>query len=112
MLDAGRARSLAIMASKRNPQFADVPTLNEALGISYSTGAWRGIAAPRNLPPDMAKTLVTALERAYKAKEFTDFMNARGFGTIWADPEGFAAFMDKSDRAMGEAMRAAGLARA
>jgi len=112
MLDAGRARSLAIMASKRNPQFADVPTLNEVLGISYSTGAWRGIAAPRNLPPDMAKTLVAALERAYKAKEFTDFMNARGFGTIWADPEGFAAFMDKSDRAMGEAMRAAGLARA
>jgi len=112
MLDAGRARSLAIMAPKRNPQFAEVPTLNEALGINYSTGAWRGIAAPRNLPGEMAKTLVGALERAYKSKEFTDFMHARGFGTVWAEPGGFADFMDKSDRAMGEAMRAAGLARA
>ncbi|PHK93894.1 tripartite tricarboxylate transporter substrate-binding protein [Pseudoroseomonas rhizosphaerae] len=111
MLDAGRARSLAIMAPQRNPQFAAVPTLNEMLGINYSTGAWRGIAGPRNLPPEIARTLTAALERAYKAKEFTDFMNARGFGTIWADPEGFATFMGRSDQAMGEAMRAAGLAR-
>ncbi|MFC4166917.1 tripartite tricarboxylate transporter substrate binding protein [Teichococcus aestuarii] len=111
MLDAGRARSLAIMAPQRNPQFDTVPTLNEKLGISYSTGAWRGIAAPRGLPDEMAKTITAALERAYKAKEFTDFMNARGFGTVWADPDGFATFMGRSDAAMGEAMRAAGLAR-
>lgn len=111
MLDAGRARSLAIMAPQRNPQFGTVPTLNEVLGINYSTGAWRGIAAPRSLPDEMARTITAALERAYKAKEFTDFMNARGFGTVWADPEGFGTFMGRSDAAMGEAMRAAGLAR-
>jgi tripartite-type tricarboxylate transporter receptor subunit TctC len=44
MIDAGKAKSLAIMASERNPQFKDVPTLNETLGINYSIGAWRGIA--------------------------------------------------------------------
>ncbi|MGL5736158.1 MAG: tripartite tricarboxylate transporter substrate binding protein, partial [Beijerinckiaceae bacterium] len=47
MIDAGKAKSLAVMASARNPQFKDVPTLNEALGINYSVGAWRGIAAPK-----------------------------------------------------------------
>jgi hypothetical protein len=43
--------------------------------------------------------------------EFRRFMAARGFGTAFADAEGFAAFMDRSDQAMGEALRAVGLAR-
>jgi tripartite-type tricarboxylate transporter receptor subunit TctC len=57
MIDAGKAVSLAVMAPQRNPQFKDVPTLNEALGINYSVGAWRGIAAPKNLPPAIASKL-------------------------------------------------------
>ena len=44
MIDAGKARSLAVMAPERNPAFPDVPTLKEAMGIDYATGAWRGIA--------------------------------------------------------------------
>lgn len=111
MIDAGKAKSLAIMAAARNPQFAQVPTLNETLGIRYSTGAWRGIAAPAKLPKDLADQLTAALDRAFKSSEFKDFMNARGFGTTWADQAGFASFMAESDKAMGEAMKAAGLAR-
>jgi tripartite-type tricarboxylate transporter receptor subunit TctC len=111
MIDAGRARSLAIMAPARNPQFADVPTLNESLGINYSVGAWRGIAGPRGLPQPVADQLTAALKRAYDSKEFQDFMGGRGFGVKWADPAAFAKFMADGDAAMGVAMRAAGLAR-
>jgi tripartite-type tricarboxylate transporter receptor subunit TctC len=50
MIDAGKAKSLAVMAAQRNPAFKDVPTLNEVLGINYSVGAWRGIAAPKGIP--------------------------------------------------------------
>ena len=111
MIDAGRARALAIMAPARNPMFAQVPTLNETLNINYSVGAWRGIAAPRNLPADIANTLGAALKRAYDNREFQDFMSSRGFGTVWGDAAQFASFMADGDRAMGEAMRGAGLAR-
>ncbi|EFH12371.1 Bug family tripartite tricarboxylate transporter substrate binding protein [Teichococcus cervicalis] len=111
MIDAGRARSLAIMAAQRNPQFGQVPTLNETLGINFSTGAWRGIAAPKNLPDAMRQQLTAAVERAYNSAEYKDFMNARGFGMVWADAGAFASFMSESDKAMGEAMRSAGLAR-
>lgn len=111
MLDAGRARSLAIMASQRNPQFANVPTLNETLGINYSVGAWRGIAGPRGLPPEVANRLVAELKKAYDSREFQEFMNNRGFGMKWADPDGFARFMAEGDTAMGGMMRGAGLAR-
>jgi tripartite-type tricarboxylate transporter receptor subunit TctC len=111
MIDAGRARALAIMAPARNPMFAQVPTLNETLNINYSVGAWRGIAAPRNLPAEIANTLGAALKRAYDNREFQEFMASRGFGTVWGDATQFASFMADGDRAMGEAMRGAGLAR-
>jgi tripartite-type tricarboxylate transporter receptor subunit TctC len=111
MIDAGRARSVAIMAPQRNPAFKDVPTLNEALGINYSVGAWRGIAAPKGIPESVNATLVSALKKAYDSKEFQEFMAARGFGTTWADPAGFAKYMAEGDKAMGSAMAAAGLAK-
>jgi tripartite-type tricarboxylate transporter receptor subunit TctC len=111
MIDANRARALAIMAPARNPMFGQVPTLNETLGINYSTGAWRGIAGPRNLPQDVSQALAAALKRAYDNREFQEFMSSRGFGTVWGDAAQFASFMADGDRAMGEAMRAAGLAR-
>jgi tripartite-type tricarboxylate transporter receptor subunit TctC len=111
MIDAKRARALAIMAPARNPMFAQVPTLNETLGINYSVGAWRGIAGPRNMPAEIANTLGAALKRAFDNREFQDFMASRGFGTVWGDAAQFAAFMAQSDKSMGEAMRGAGLAR-
>ena len=111
MIDANRARALAIMAPARNPMFAQVPTLNETLGINYSVGAWRGIAGPRNMPAEIATTLGAALKRAFDNREFQDFMASRGFGTVWGDAAQFAAFMAQSDTSMGEAMRGAGLAR-
>lgn len=111
MIDAGKAKSLAIMAPERNPQFKDVPTLKEGLGVDYSVGAWRGIAGPKGMPADVAATLTAALKKAYDSAEFKDFMGSRGFGVTWADPAGFAAYMDKGDKAMGEAMTAAGLAK-
>ncbi|MCZ8141354.1 MAG: tripartite tricarboxylate transporter substrate binding protein [Acetobacteraceae bacterium] len=111
MIDANRARALAIMAPARNPMFAQVPTLNETLGINYSVGAWRGIAGPRNMPAEIANTLGAALKRAFDNREFQDFMASRGFGTVWGDAAQFATFMAQSDVAMGEAMRGAGLAR-
>ena len=112
MLDAKRARSLAIMAETRHPNFPDVPTLGEALGLNHQTGAWRGIAAPRGLPAEQTATLIAALDRAYKSKQYVDFMNSRGFGMVWAPGVEFAAMMAESDKAMGAAMRAAGLAKA
>lgn len=111
MIDAGKAKSLAIMAPARNPQFPDVPTLNESLGINYTIGAWRGLAGPKGLPQPVADKLVAALDKIYKSSEFQEFMKGRGFGMTWADPKGFASFMDDGNKQMGVSMKAAGLAK-
>jgi tripartite-type tricarboxylate transporter receptor subunit TctC len=112
IIEAGKARSLAVMAKARNPAFPDVPTLKEAMGIDYSTGAWRGIAGPKGLPADVSTKLTASLKKVFDSKEFKDFMGNRGFGTVWGNATEFAAFMDKGDAQMGVAMKAAGLSKA
>jgi tripartite-type tricarboxylate transporter receptor subunit TctC len=111
LVEAGKAKSLAIMADERNPMFANVPTLREASGVNYSVGAWRGMAGPKGLPVDVQNKVVAALKRANESKEFKEFMSSRGFGIKWADSPGFAKFMANGDAAMGVAMKAAGLAK-
>jgi tripartite-type tricarboxylate transporter receptor subunit TctC len=112
LIEAGKARSLAVMAHERNPAFPNVPTLKEEMGIDYATGAWRGFAGPKGLPADIATKLTAALKQANESKEYRDFMSSRGFGVKWADAQGFATFMDAGDEQMGKAMKAAGLAKA
>jgi len=112
IIEAGRAKSLAIMAPERNPQFPDVPTLKESIGVDYSVGAWRGIGGPLKMPQEIASTLTTALQKVWDSKEFKDFMNARGFGMVWADADGYAKHMEESDAKLGAAMKAAGLTKA
>jgi tripartite-type tricarboxylate transporter receptor subunit TctC len=111
MIDAGKVKSLAVMAAERNPAFKDVPTLKEAAGIDYSVGAWRGIAAPKGLPKEIADKLTAELKKASESKEFVEFMANRGFGVKWADAAGFASFMADGDAKMKAAMTAAGLAK-
>jgi tripartite-type tricarboxylate transporter receptor subunit TctC len=111
MLDAGKARALAIMAPQRNPQFPNVPTLKEEIGVDWSIAAWRGIAAPPNLPAPVVARLVASLKKIYDSKEYQEFMAQRGFGVVWADPAGLAKHMAEDDAKMGSVMKALGIAK-
>jgi tripartite-type tricarboxylate transporter receptor subunit TctC len=111
IIEAGKARSLAIMAPERNPQFPDIPTLKEAMGVDYKTGAWRGFAGPKNLPQPIAEKLTASLKKVFDSKEYKEFMNNRGFGMIWGDAAAFEKFMEAGDKQMGDAMKAAGIAK-
>ncbi|WP_431283753.1 tripartite tricarboxylate transporter substrate binding protein [Humitalea sp. 24SJ18S-53] len=111
MLDAGRARSLAVMSGERLGAFPNIPTLKEAMGIDYSSGAWRGIAAPLNIPAAARTAMNAALDRVFKSQDYIDFMNARGFGLLYADSAGFGRHLEQADTSLGDAMKAAGLAR-
>ena len=111
IIDGGRARALAVMAPERLGAFPQVPTLKEAMGVDYSTGAWRGIAAPLNLPAEIAATVSGALRKVYDSAEYKDFLNNRGFGLTYADGPGFGRHLAAADASLGAAMRGAGLAR-
>jgi tripartite-type tricarboxylate transporter receptor subunit TctC len=111
LIDAGKVRSLAVMDSQRSALFPNVPTLKEATGSTWGTGAWRGIAAPKGLPADVAARLEAAVKKAYDSKEYKDFMAQRGFGMLWGNSGDFARFMAKGDADMKAVMTAVGLAK-
>jgi tripartite-type tricarboxylate transporter receptor subunit TctC len=111
MLDANRARSLAVMSTKRNPIFPNVPTLKEATGSDWQMAAWRGMAGPKGMPKDAVDRLASALKRVYDSKEYQEFMAGRGFGVIYGNPQEFAAFMAKSDEDLGKVMKSVGIAK-
>ena len=111
MLDAGKAKSLAVMSDSRNPTFPNVPTLKEATGSDWTVAAWRGIAAPKGLPANIAASYEAVLKKIYDSKEFQDFMKDRGFGLVWKPGQEFADWMAQSDESLGKVMAAVGLAK-
>lgn len=111
LIDAGKVKSLGIFNDERSSLYPNVPTGKEELGFTWKTGAWRGIAAPKNLPKDIEARLQAAIKKAYDSKEYHGFMNQRGFGLLWAGPADFAKFMADTDKQMGAVMKAVGLAK-
>jgi tripartite-type tricarboxylate transporter receptor subunit TctC len=111
MIDAGKARALAIMDPAPPALYPNLPTLKKELGSDWAIAAWRVIAAPKGIPADAQKRLVSALKKVYDSKEYKEFMTSRGLGMIYADPQGTAKFMAQSDANLGAALKAVGLAK-
>jgi tripartite-type tricarboxylate transporter receptor subunit TctC len=109
LIDAGKVRSLAVMSDKRAALYPNVPTLKEATGSNWGTGAWRGMAAPKGLPADVRAKLEGALKKVYDSKDYQEFMASRGFGVIWGTGEEFGKFMAKGDADMKAVMTAVGI---
>jgi tripartite-type tricarboxylate transporter receptor subunit TctC len=109
LIDAGKVRSLAVMADKPAALYPNVPTLKAATGSDWTMAAWRGIVAPKGIPNDARDKLAAAVRKVVASKEYTDFMAQRGFGVIYACPEDFGKFMAKSDTDLGATMKAVGL---
>jgi tripartite-type tricarboxylate transporter receptor subunit TctC len=111
LIDAGKVKSLAILDDKPSSLYPGVPTAQQAIGTTWTLGTWRGVGAPRNLPPDIEGRLQAAVKKACESQEYRDFMAKRGFGVRWAEPAAFARMMADSDEQMGVVMKAVGLAR-
>jgi tripartite-type tricarboxylate transporter receptor subunit TctC len=110
LIDAGKVTPLAIMAAERDPKFPDVPTLKE-LGIDWTCGAWRGIAAPAGTPPEIVAVLEKAIETVVKSEDFIKFMKNRGYGIYYLNSADFAKTLSQADQDNGEIMKAAGIAK-
>jgi tripartite-type tricarboxylate transporter receptor subunit TctC len=111
LIEAGKAKPLAVMDSKKSELFPNVPTMKDAAGSSWTVSAWRGLAGPKGMPKDVETKLITAIKKIWDSKEFKDFASSKGYGTEWAAGPDFAKFMAKGDADMGVVMKAAGLAK-
>ncbi len=111
LIEAGKAKPLAVMSDKRTALFPDVPTMQQAINVNYQVAAWRGIAAPKGLPADVTAKLIATIKKVSESQGWKDFAASKGYGVAWAPGPEFAAFMAKADAGMGVTMKAVGLAK-
>ncbi len=103
-------RTLTIMGRSRVARFGNVPTLQEALGLPYVSGAWRGLVAPRGLDPATAAALTVAARKAWEDSAFQAQMRRRGYLPSWSAGRGFGQYMEASSTRLGRTLKSAGLA--
>jgi len=111
LIEADKVRPLILLGSKPDGIFPKVPLYQDASGKTWNAGAWRGIAGPKGLPKDVADRLSSALKKIYDGKGYQDFLTARGFGALYAEPAAFGQFMAEKDTSFGVAMKAVGIAK-
>jgi tripartite-type tricarboxylate transporter receptor subunit TctC len=56
--------------------------------------------------------MAAALKRVFDSAEYKEFLNNRGFGLVYADAPGFGRHLEAANTSLGDAMKAAGLAKA
>ena len=109
MIDAGKVKSLAVLAKARISAFPNVPTVKEAIGKDYEGGTWRGLAAPAGLPADVTEKLVAAAEKVATSEAYKKFLAEKGFGYAFAKGPAFGTFLANAHKTNGEVMNALGL---
>ncbi|MEP9350903.1 tripartite tricarboxylate transporter substrate binding protein [Xanthobacter sp. KR7-225] len=83
-LDAGKAKCLAIFAPARVATHPDVPTFKEQ-GYDVTTTSDYVVYAPKDLPADVRKTLVAAVETAVKDPDFVKVLSAQSIVVAFQD---------------------------
>ena len=100
LLTAGRIRSLGVMAEARVPQFPDIPTFREQ-GIDWTLGVLRGLAVPKDTPPDRVRLLAEAVRRVVEGEGYRSSMATSGFTPVYEDPARFRVSLEEIDRRLG-----------
>jgi tripartite-type tricarboxylate transporter receptor subunit TctC len=96
---------------ERNPTVPDAASLTD-LGVpSESTVLWRGIIAPKAVPPDRLAALQKAFADAAQSPKFKEFMEKRGEEAKGSSSAEFRQLIDTEYEAMGKVMESIGLAK-
>ena len=104
-ISSGKARALVTMEDRRHPRFADVPTVDEALGRRWSVAHWRGLVGPKGLPAAVGERFVSALRKVADDAGFRREAAANSFTVRWRFGADFASYMDEDDRQFGRVIR-------
>jgi tripartite-type tricarboxylate transporter receptor subunit TctC len=107
---AGKLRALAVTAMKRSPQLPDVPTVNEALGLSdFELNGWFGLLAAARTPPEVIARLQAEADKALRDPAFVEIIKTAGGEAIGGSTADFDARIRRDRERLSDVIRAAGI---
>ena len=106
---AGQAKCLLVTATERTPVLPDTTSLAELGAADSASELWRGIVAPKGLPPDRVATLEKAFHQATQHRKFVDFETTRGESAVGGRSGDFAKMIKAEYEANAEILKRLGL---
>ena len=105
---AKKVRVLCVMAEKRHPGAADVPTCREQ-GVDVVWRQHRGLAAPADIPADARTVLEEALFKSTQTAGFKKYLEDNSITEGWMDGRTFGAWMERESLRYEEVLTGMGL---
>jgi tripartite-type tricarboxylate transporter receptor subunit TctC len=105
---SGDLKVLAVLGSKRDPVFPDVPTANE-LGYAVILDMWRGIAVPKGVPRPIVAKLQDVIRQTVESQPFKDAGKAIGFVPAYLSADDFSKVIAHDDAKLAQLMTELGL---
>jgi tripartite-type tricarboxylate transporter receptor subunit TctC len=107
LIKAGKARALAITASKRSPDLPDLPTVAESLP-GYEMTLWQGLATVTGTPAPIVQKLHATVLRVLNTAEAKKQFEQQGTDVETSTPEAFRAYIRSQVAIFAEAIKASG----
>ena len=89
---AGKLRALAVLSSKRQPLFPDLPSIAETVP-GYGVNNWYGFFVPAKTPRQVVERLNGEINKILKMPDIVSLHNAGGIIPVGSTPDGFAQFI-------------------
>ena len=94
-LRSGRIKPLALCSAARHPDLPEVPTVQEALGLSgFEAYAWQGLVAPARTPDAAVARLSDDLAAVLRDDAVVGRLRAIGLEPLAGGPAEFAALIE------------------
>ncbi len=90
-IKGGKIRALAVSDSKRDPDFPDVPTLQEA-GVDVVSVVWKGVLAPTSPPRPVIERLALAFKKMSEDKSSIAMIRQLGDNFHYLGPDELTQF--------------------
>jgi tripartite-type tricarboxylate transporter receptor subunit TctC len=105
---SGDLRVLAVLGTRRDPVFPDVPTAQE-LGYKVALDLWRGIAVPKGTPKPVVAKLQDAIKKTVDSPEFKEAGKNVGFTPAFLPADEFGKMIASDDKKLADVMTELGM---
>lgn len=109
VLRDGRLKPVALIESKRHPNYPSVATLAETLPGYEMPGSWFAFFGPARVPGAIVSRLNSDIGRVFNAPEIRTKIEELNMGIITGTPEDVTGFIRRAVDSYGKIVKAAGI---
>jgi len=109
MINAGKARPIAVTSLKRSSFMPQVPTMDESGLKGFQADGWNGVSAPAHTPKDIVDRINADVAKILRGPDMIEKFKNEGAEPAAMTPAEFAAFIRSEIAKWGKLIKLAGV---